>query len=107
MPLQDGVFTVRSEDYSRVIEVWEASVRATHHFVKESDIEIFRPMVRDELPTIDLDCVRDKNGVVVDFIGIAEGKVEMLFIHPDWRGQSVGRRLLRYAVDERGASTLD
>jgi len=107
MHVQEGVFAVQSEDYSRVVEVWEASVRATHHFVKESDIELFRPMVRDELPTIDLGCVRDESGVVVGFIGIAAGKIEMLFIHPDWRGQGIGRRLVRYAIDQHGATTLD
>ena len=87
MVLQHGVSTAYTEDYSRVVEVWEASVRATHHFVSESDIEIFRPLVKDELPTVDLGCVRDENGVVVGFIGISKRKVEMLFIHPDWRGQ--------------------
>ena len=107
MSLQDGVFAVHTGDYSRVVEVWQASVRATHHFVKESDIEIFTPMVRDELPNVDLGSVRDENGVVVGFIGIAERKIEMLFIHPDWRGQGLGRRLVSYAVDKHGATTVD
>ena len=107
MCLQDGVFSVQTEDYRRVVEVWEASVRATHHFVEDSDIEIFRPLVRGELPNIDLACVRDEKGAVAGFIGIAERKIEMLFIHPDWRGQGSGRRLIKYAVEEFGATTLD
>jgi putative acetyltransferase len=95
------------EDYARVVEVWEASVRATHHFVAESDIEMFRPLVFDELPHTDLACVRDENEKVAGFIGIAKGKVEMLFIHPEYREQGIGRTLLRYAIQERGATTVD
>jgi putative acetyltransferase len=107
MPLQAGISAVQPEDYPRVVEVWETSVRATHHFVAESDIQLFKPMVRNALPTFELACVRDEAGVVAGFIAIAHGKVEMLFIHPDWRGHGAGRRLLRYAVDERGATLLD
>lgn len=107
MSLLADISPVTPEEYPRVVEVWEASVRATHHFVAESDIEIFRPLVFDELPHTDLACVRDRNGLVAGFIGLAEGKVEMLFIHPEHRAQGIGRTLLRYAIQERGATTVD
>jgi hypothetical protein len=32
--------------------VWEASVRATHRFATEADIEVIRPLVRDGLPEV-------------------------------------------------------
>jgi hypothetical protein len=32
------VSAIRPEEYDRATEVWEASVRATHDFVSESDI---------------------------------------------------------------------
>jgi len=108
MVLQDGISAVRSEDYTRVVEVWEASVRATHHFVSESDIEVFRPLVRESLPNVpDLVCVRDTDNDVKGFIGVAGTEIDMLFVHPDWRGKGVGRRLIRYAIDEHGARTVD
>jgi putative acetyltransferase len=107
MPVQEDISPVHSDDYPRVVEVWEASVRATHHFVAESDIEIFRPMVRGVLPHIELACIRDNEGAVAGFTAVAHGKVEMLFIHPDWRGQGVGRRLLNHAVEAMGATGLD
>jgi putative acetyltransferase len=108
MQLQDGVDGVRAEDYPRVVEVWEASVRATHHFVAESDIDIFRPLVRDGLPQVpQLACVRDGEGAVAGFIAASDGMIHMLFVHPDGRGQGIGRRLVRHALDEWGATTLD
>ena len=107
MPLHDGVFPVRPEDYSRVVEVWEASVRATHDFVSDADIEIFKPLVRSGLPAVELACVRDAEDQVAGFIGVEEVKVEMLFIDPAWRGQGAGSRLLKYAIDRLGITTLD
>lgn len=107
MSLFTDISPVAPEDYPRIVEVWEASVRATHHFVAEADIEIFRPLVFDELPHTDLACVRNVKGMVVGFIGIAEGKVEMLFIHPDYRERGIGRTLLSYAINERGVTTVD
>jgi putative acetyltransferase len=107
MFLQDGVSPVHENDYLRIVEVWEASVRATHHFVAESDIQLFRGIVRDVLPAIQMACVRDKAGIVVGYIALNVPKIEMLFIHPDWRGHGVGRRLITYAVDELGATEVD
>jgi putative acetyltransferase len=107
MSILVDISPVGPEDYPRVVEVWETSVRATHHFVTESDIEIFRPLVFAELPRTDLACVHDANGMLAGFIGIAQGKVEMLFIHPDYLGQGIGRTLLSYAINERGATTVD
>ncbi len=33
---------VTESDYPRLLEVWESSVRATHHFLNEEDIQLFR-----------------------------------------------------------------
>lgn len=105
--LQEGIFRVQAEDIPRIVEVWEASVRATHHFVSESDIQIFKPLVRDSRHVEYSYCVRDEQGEAVGFALVENGMVEALFIHPDWRGQGVGRRLLQYAVDTVNATTLD
>lgn len=106
--LQDGVLEVGPDDFARVVEVWEASVRATHDFVTETDIEVIRPLVRNSLPIAPhLLCVRERNGQVAGFIGVEDGKVEMLFVHPAWRGKGIGRRLLTHAVTTLGATELD
>jgi putative acetyltransferase len=108
MQLQPGVFPIHPDDFARTVEVWEASVRATHHFVSEADIEFFRPIVRDALPQIrELACIRDDRGQVAGFVAVADHKVEMLFLHPAARGQGAGRRLLSYAIAAFGATELD
>jgi putative acetyltransferase len=108
MQLQAGIFPVHAADYPRVVEVWEASVRATHHFLTEADIQFFKPLVRDELPHVaQLACMRDGEGQVAGFIGLEQNKVEMLFVHPSWRGQGIGRRLMTYAVTTLGATMVD
>ena len=108
MLLQEAISPVLPEDFPRVVEVWEASVRETHLFLTEADIEFFKPLVEQEIPGVaDLACLRDGAGQVVGFIGAVEGKVEMLFIAPEWRGQGVGRRLLDHAVTVLGATKVD
>jgi putative acetyltransferase len=106
--LQEGISAVGAGDYTRVVEVWEASVRATHDFVTEADIAVIRPLVAEGLPHVPhLLCVRDHAGQAAGFIGVEDGTVEMLFVAPAWRGRGIGRRLLSYAVTTLGATELD
>jgi putative acetyltransferase len=108
MQLQSAISPVHPDDFPRVVQVWEASVRATHHFVSEADIEIFRPLLRDGLPQIaQLACVRDGDDQVAGYVAVAHGKVDALFIHPAAQRQGAGKRLLDYAVTTFGATGLD
>lgn len=95
-------------DFDEITAVWEASVRATHHFLKEEDILFFRPLIRNEyLYAVSLFCTRDEQGRIVGFLGTSGDKVEMLFIDPACRGRGIGRVLLHYAVEELGLLKVD
>lgn len=108
MHLQAQIFKIQEEDFPRLVEVWEASVRFTHHFVSDADILFFTPIVQEALPRItQFACVRDDSGQVAGFVAVVNGNVDMLFIHPSARGQGAGRRLLEYAVTNFEATTLD
>jgi putative acetyltransferase len=55
------------------MEVWEASVRATHHFLSDTDIQLLIPAAREELARIaPIYCLRDADGSVNAFIVVAE-----------------------------------
>ena len=108
MRAQTDITAVTAEDIPRVVAVWVASVRATHHFLTEADIQHLKPLVGDELSQLaTVIGVRDDEGQVVGFIGVEGVEVTALFIHPAWRGRGIGRQLLTYAIETLGASQLD
>ncbi|MTI33058.1 GNAT family N-acetyltransferase [Xanthovirga aplysinae] len=92
--------SVIEEDYQELVELWEASVRATHKFLKEEDIQFYKPLILNEyLKAVELLCVRNENRQIIGFLGVAEGIIEMLFIHPLSRGTGIGKLLLKYAIN--------
>jgi putative acetyltransferase len=102
------VSKIRPDEYDRATVVWEASVRATHEFVSDADIEIFRPLVRQGFGQIEhLAGLRDDGGLLVGFVGVEDHKLEMLFLDPAVRGQGGGKLLLRHALLAFNAQTLD
>ncbi|QBR13850.1 GNAT family N-acetyltransferase [Sphingobacterium sp. CZ-2] len=51
-------------------------------------------------------CLVDGNEVA-GFIGVADKKVEMLFIAPEYFGKGHGQKLLNFAVNELNADKVD
>jgi len=99
--------TIEKKDYENVVEVWEASVRATHHFLKEEDIEYFKPLILNTyLDAVELRCIRN-NKKIVGFLGVADQNLEMLFIHPNYRGKRIGKTLLEYSIDQLDVTKVD
>lgn len=97
-----------STDYEALTELWEASVRATHDFLPESDIQYFKPLVRDQfLAAVDLHALQDASGRFHGFLGVLDGKIEMLFVDPESRGKGCGKRLLQIALEKLQAYDLD
>ncbi|MGE7957768.1 acetyltransferase [Pseudomonas sp. NPDC089530] len=82
-------------DDAPLAALWERSVRATHDFLAEDDIQLLFPLVRDAyLPSLEVWLLELADGTPTGFIGNAGDKVEMLFIEPAHRGQGIGRQLL-------------
>ncbi|WP_324047901.1 GNAT family N-acetyltransferase [Aeromonas caviae] len=95
-------------DHPTLITIWEASVRASHHFLQEADIAALRPLILEHyFDAVTLNCARVDNGVIVGFIGVAEGNIEMLFVAPAGMGQGVGRQLVAHAIANLGARRVD
>lgn len=95
-------------DYQEIVEVWEKSVRATHHFLKENDIDFFRPLILNEyLSAVNLRCGKKETGQIIGFIGVADTNIEMLFLDPDYMGQGLGRKFLDFSIANMGAKKVD
>lgn len=94
-------------DFPEITEVWEASVRATHDFLKEEDIQYFKPLILNEfLKEVEVYCVREGSAITA-FIGLTPGTVEILFVHPEYRGRSIGKQLVTFATELRSAKRVD
>lgn len=94
-------------NYPAVIELWEASVRASHDFLKPEEIGFYKPLVlKYGLPQSDLYGIYS-NSVLAGYIGIRGQKIEMLFIHPDFFGQGIGSQLLQFAVKQQNCTLVD
>ena len=94
--------------YAEMLNVWENSVRATHDFITDEDIEFFKPIIIEQaFPAVTLKCVKDEKGFILGFIGIHDLKVEMLFVLDRCRGKGIGKFLLQYAIDNFDADSVD
>ena len=99
---------IAASEYPRLIEIWEASVRATHHFLLETDIQEFKPLILNEyLQAVTLRCIRNQSRGILGFIGVAEQNLEMLFIHPDHFGKGLGKALLDYSIQYLNVTKVD
>lgn len=80
--------------------VWEASVTETHHFLTKADISSLKPYAAQGLKEIPLLAIAMADNKPIGFIGIAEKKVEMLFVAPKYIGQHIGSQLMLWAKHE-------
>ena len=97
----------RVEDRQQLLELWERSVRATHHFLEDSDVVALRPLVAEELASdaVDWWVLVSATEALIGFLGFAGDTIEALFIDPDHHGQGGGRFLVAHAQD-LGAGAL-
>ena len=103
-----NVENVLPDDYAEMLSVWESSVRATHDFLTEEDIEFFKPIIMEQaFPAVTLRCVKDDSGNILGFVGVHDAKIEMLFISDNARGKGIGKVLLSYAVEQLNATKVD
>lgn len=92
---------------NRLTELWEASVRATHHFLQETDIENLKPYVTEGLDNINHLYVVFDADVPTAFIGIQNEKIEMLFVSPQYLRKGIGKQLVDMAVKNHQAIFVD
>ena len=106
--MQLPIYRLTDNDYSKVLDVWELSVKATHHFLKPEEIDYYRPLIlKYTLPQVDLYGIKNTQQELLAFIAIRDNKIEMLFVHPDYLRQKLGSSLLSLAINEHKCNRID
>jgi len=95
------------ENYPEIQLVWEFSVKATHHFLPDDYFQEIRSMFQTFLPAVDLYVELDESGKIRGFLGVADGKIEMLFLHPNNIGSGIGSSFTRFAIDKLRVTKVD
>lgn len=91
----------------QLLKVWESSVKATHLFLSENEIEDIKKYVPQALKEIPhLIVVKNEDQVPMGFMGIAGQHLEMLFISHEERGKGLGKELLRYGIEKYSINDL-
>lgn len=96
-----------AKEQKSLINLWEQSVRKTHHFLSENDIAFYRPFINEFIPKLDLHVIRGASGQIEAFMGLSDDHIEMLFVLPSKRKNGLGSRLLDFAVHEKGVCKVD
>ncbi|MBE0459784.1 MULTISPECIES: acetyltransferase [Pseudoalteromonas] len=103
-----NIETVEKTDHLQLLAIWEASVRATHDFLAEDDLNELKPLILEQyFDAVDLTCAKNGNGEILGFCGVHDGNIEMLFISPDVRGKGIGALLAAHAIKDQGATKVD
>lgn len=90
-----------------LLEIWESSVKATHLFLSGDEINAIKPYVPQALTDVPaLIVAENENGHPVGFMGIADQRLEMLFVSAQERGKGIGKRLLAYGMEQYSIKEL-
>ena len=86
-----------------LLDIWEGSVRATHHFLSDAEIDRIREYVPQALTGVrHLIVAKNDRCEPVAFMGTEQSRLEMLFLSASERGKGIGTRLLQYGVQNYG-----
>ncbi|KGQ57915.1 GNAT family N-acetyltransferase [Gallibacterium anatis] len=90
----------------KLLDLWQASVEATHHFLSAEEIAAIRPYVPEAFKGVEHLFLAEEDGEIIGFMGINGTKLEMLFIAPEQRDKGIGKTLLQHAVVKFGVNSL-
>lgn len=84
----------------QLVNIWEQSVKATHLFLSSQEIKEIKKYVPQALSGIaHLVVAVNASNAPVAFMGVEEERLEMLFIAPEEIGRGLGRKLIKYGIE--------
>lgn len=91
----------------QLLIIWEGSVKATHTFLSEKEIQEIKEYVPQALAGVaHLLIAVNEAGSPVAFMGVENGMLEMLFVSDHERGKGLGKQLLEQGIKQYGVRRL-
>ena len=88
-----------------LLEIWEQSVRVTHLFLSDAEVKAIRAYVPKALKSVEHLIVAETEQPI-GFMGVQNGRLEMLFLAPEKRGKGFGKQMLQYGIETYGITEL-
>ena len=109
MYLKEIEYSLRNETLiHKLTIIWQKSVEATHLFLSPQDIKDILPQVVIGLKQIPILLVSfTDDDEPIGFAGIADDKLEMLFLSPDSFQQGIGYKMISTAIQDYQIKYVD
>ena len=109
MYLKEIDYSLRNETLiHKLTIIWQKSVEATHLFLSPQDIKDILPQVvigLKQIPILLVSFTDDDEPIC--FAGIADDKLEMLFLSPDYFQQGIGYKMISTAIQDYQIKYVD
>lgn len=109
MYLKEIDYSSRNETLiNKLTIIWQKSVEATHLFLSPQDIKDILPQVvigLKQIPILLVSFTDDDEPIC--FAGIADDKLEMLFLSPDYFQQGIGYKMISTAIQDHQIKYVD
>ena len=93
----------REQLLPELLKIWEDSVRATHLFLSDAEVLKIRQYVPQALSSVQCLSIAERDdGTPIGFMGIENGRLEMLFLASAERGKGTGKQLLQHGIENYG-----
>ena len=82
-----------------LLNIWKDSVRATHLFLSDAEVNQIKKYVPQALRGVEhLIIAENESNKVIAFMGTENSRLEMLFLSPKERSKGIGKQLIQYAI---------
>ena len=88
-----------------LLNIWEHSVRTTHLFLSDAEVKSIKEYVPQALKSV-AHLIVAETETPIGFMGVQNGRLEMLFLALEEREKGIGRRLLQYSIETYGIVEL-
>ena len=88
-----------------LVDMWEKSVKASHLFLTDDGIQEIKNYVPQAIQNVETLVVAIENTPVA-FMGVENKRLEMLFVHPDYIGNGIGKKLVQLGIENFGINEL-